>query len=200
MADTDIDICNRALVMVRAATISSLSDTSTEGIVANALYEAEVEALLSAHRWTFSSTVDQLSRLAAEPEHKWDAAYQMPSLAIRVLSVYVNDEPIDYEIDEDNILCDALSTDEVYCDYIYRSLTSVWPPYFKTALQFRLAALFALPCGAQEGVGDKFEQLADMRFRAAKSVDAQTQTNPRLIVSRLVDARRTKKWPDVVAS
>ena len=194
MADSSIEICNRALVLVRAATIDQFDNisqgSSTEEIVCKTLYESQVQAALSKMPWSFSTTSDQLSRLIQAPEHVWDAAYQKPDFSLHIQSVQVNGMDIDYEIQEDNILCNALESDEVYCDYTFRADEAVWPPYFKQYLYFKLAALFAIPCGGQETIATHYTNLAEVEFRLAKNMDSQADTAERVTPRRLTGARR----------
>ena len=62
MADSKFDICNQALVLVGANTITSFTESTTESKVASQLYESTLENLLTRCRWRFSTKQEQLSR------------------------------------------------------------------------------------------------------------------------------------------
>lgn len=194
MADSPVEICNRALVLVRAATIDQFENinegSSTEQIVCKTLYESQVQAGLSKFPWSFATTMDQLSRLVQAPEHKWTAAYQKPEFALHIQSVQIMGKDIDYEIQEDNILCDAVEADEVFCDYTFRADEAVWPPYFKQFLYFQLASLFAIPCGGQEAMAAAYEKRAETEYRFGKNMDSQADTAEAKRPVRLVSRRR----------
>ena len=87
MALTSIDVCARALILIGASPITSFDDGTTEAIVADNLYQDTVRDLLSRHRWRFASSQIQMNRLVDAPEHKWDAAYQIPAECILVHGV-----------------------------------------------------------------------------------------------------------------
>jgi len=88
MALTSIDVCARALILIGASPITSFDDGTTEAIVADNLYQDTVRDLLSRHRWRFASSQIQMNRLVDAPEHKWDAAYQIPAECILPRRVY----------------------------------------------------------------------------------------------------------------
>ena len=56
MANSKFDICNKALVLVGANTITSFNESTTESKVANNLYESTLENLLTRCRWRFASS------------------------------------------------------------------------------------------------------------------------------------------------
>ena len=56
MADSKFDICNKAMVLVGANTISSFTQNTTESKVAGQLYESTLENLITRCRWRFSTT------------------------------------------------------------------------------------------------------------------------------------------------
>ena len=62
MADSKFDICNKAMVLVGANTITSFNQSTTESKVANNLYESTLENLLTRCRWRFASKQKQLSK------------------------------------------------------------------------------------------------------------------------------------------
>ena len=62
MADSKFDICNQALVLVGANTITSFTENTTESKVANQLYESTLEKSFTRSRWRFAAKQAQLSR------------------------------------------------------------------------------------------------------------------------------------------
>ena len=193
MAVTAVDICNRALVMIGAAPIASFSDNNDAAIAADTLYPAAVETLLSRYKWRFASAQVQLSRLVAAPAHKWDAAYQLPSDDITVHSVFVNDQPIDYEVYEDKVYCDATSSDVVYCDYTFSPDVSKFPPYFRSALVYELAKLFALAVANDPDMSLRMGEPANVEFLRAQTLDSQNQTNKRIPLNRFTNFRGSNR-------
>ena len=68
MANSKFDICNKALVLVGANTITSFNQATTESKVANNLYESTLENLLTRCRWRFASKQKQLSKNTTNPD------------------------------------------------------------------------------------------------------------------------------------
>ena len=190
MAITSIDICARALVLIGASPITSFDDGTTEAIVADNLYEDTVRDLLSRYRWRFASSQIQMNRLVDVPEHRWDAAYQVPAECILVHGVYVNESPIEFDRYQDMIYCNAVDTDEVFIDYMFRADEALWPPFFVMTVILQMASVFAYSVAQQEGLADLFEKRALRQFTIARNLDSQSQTNRRLPTSRFLDVRR----------
>ena len=63
MADSKFDICNKAMVLVGANTITSFTENTTESKVAGQLYESTLENLITRCRWRFASKQLQLSKI-----------------------------------------------------------------------------------------------------------------------------------------
>lgn len=193
MALTSIDVCARALILIGASPITSFDDGTTEAIVADNLYQDTVRDLLSRHRWRFASSQIQMSRLVDVPEHKWDAAYQIPSECILVHGVYINGSPIEFDRYQDMIYCNAAETDEVFIDYMFQADESLWPPYFVMTVILQMASVFAYSVAQQEALADLFEKRALRQFTVARNLDSQSQTNRKLPISRFLDVRRNTR-------
>jgi len=103
MALSKFDICNQALVLVGANTITSFSQNTTESIVANQLYETTVEDLLTKCRWRFASKQVQLSKNTTNPDARYESSYALPSDALILHTVTVSDSVINYDRYEQNI-------------------------------------------------------------------------------------------------
>ena len=103
MSDSKFDICSKALVLVGANTITSFSESTTESKVANQLYESTLENMLTRTRWRFASQQSQLSRNTSAPTARWSAKYAIPTAALIVHTVTINDNIIVMDIDEDNV-------------------------------------------------------------------------------------------------
>mgnify|MGYP001480710199 FL=1 len=65
-ADSALDICSRALILIGAEPISSFDDGSTEALVCVNLYEDIVRTSLTNTRWRFSTNQKVLNRMKAE--------------------------------------------------------------------------------------------------------------------------------------
>ena len=189
MADTRLDICSRALVQLGEAAITSFTQNNAGSRTAALLYDATVEAMFGAHRWKFATRTSQLSRVAAEPDNGWDAAYTLPTDCVVVRRVEVEDEPIEFELYENSLRCDAVEADEVFLIYTAKVLIPYWPPYFTELVEKELVARFAFPITGQETVAQAARSVANAQMRAARLIDSQSQTTRPIRQTRFLAAR-----------
>lgn len=187
---SQIEIINRALVLLGADRISSLTDGTTESESASQIYPGVVEDLISRYRWRFAHVQAQLPRLAAEPDARWSAAYQLPSDLKVLETITVNDEPIEYDRLEDKVACNAQETDEVFAEYVIQNDETKWPGYFVSLVVFELASLLATPVGDREDLSDRFEKRSLRQFGLAKNLDAQGVTTKKIKTDRFRKVRR----------
>jgi len=180
MAVTKVDIASRALIMMGAQPISSFSDDSTEALVVNNIYEEIVESSLTRHRWRFATGQKQLSLLADAPVGRYTYAYQMPTnpLVLKINAVTVNDYG---------------SQSTVIMDYIFRQDESQFPPYFRLALEFQLASVFAGSIARDSGMIREFGDRAERQYLIAKNTDSQETTANKLDTNRYLNLRQSTR-------
>ena len=138
-ANTAIKICSRASLLIGGDAIQSFTDGTAESSVADAIYEDIARSSLTNTRWRFATNQAVLNRLSTAPTGRWDAAYQMPSGTLMLNAITVEEQAIEYDTYGDKVYCDAVSTDEVIADYIFRAEEVNWPPYFTLAVEFAVA-------------------------------------------------------------
>jgi hypothetical protein len=178
--------------MIGADQITSFDGGSPEEDLAKQLYEEFVQAELGSFDWNFAKKTLLLSRNTAAPTNsdKWDASYRIDTAFITVRSVWVNGSPIEYEIQENAVLCNASVDDAVYMEGITRPDEGSWPPYFQAAMIFKLAMIFAGSLSRDGQLVAAIEQQYSVQWRKAKAMDSQSMTSPALRTSRLVGVRR----------
>lgn len=190
-ANTPIKICSRASLLIGGDAIQSFDDGTAEASVSAAMYEDIVRAALTNSRWRFSSDQAVLNRLTAEPTGRWDAAYQIPSESIMVSAVTVEEMPIKYDTYGSKIFCNAVASDEVIADYIFRADESTWPPYFTIAVEYMMAGVLAVSVARDASLAQLMEGKTEYLLRAARSRDSQAQTTRKLNTSRFIAERRS---------
>jgi len=191
MSDSKFDICSKALVLVGANTITSFSENTTESKVANQLYESTLENMLTRSRWRFASKQSQLSRHADAPTARWSAKYPVASGTLLMHTVTVNDNVIEFDRYEDNVLCDASTSDVVVADYTFQPSEANFPPYFKQALVFELASLFAGAIARNDGLSNLYQNRAIAQLAIARSQDSQAQTSRKIDTTRFRNRRNS---------
>ena len=196
MATTKIDICARALIMIGAQPISSFSDGSTEALVASNIYDDVVEASLTRCRWRFATTQAELSLLANAPTGRFDYAYQVPTspAVLQIITLTVNDYVIPYSRYQNYIYLNGYgSNNEVIMDYIYKVDEQYFPPHFRLALEYELAALFAGSVARDNGLIEQFKTLSERQFLIARNIDSTETTSKVLDTNRFINLRRSTR-------
>ena len=191
VANSDIDIASRALVLIGAETITSFTAQSTEATVANAIYEDMVRTTLCSSRWRFATNQAELNLLTATPTGRYDRAHQLPADLLMLHAVTVNDAVIEYNVYGDKVFSDSASSDSLIADYTFRALEQDFPSYFTVALQFSLAAAFALGIARDEQLSSVLEAKGGQLLQQAKTLDSQQQTTRKLLTSRFITERRS---------
>jgi len=191
VANTPIKICSRASLLIGGDAIQSFEDGTAEASVSSAMYEDMARAALTNSRWRFATDQAELNRLAAAPTGRWDAAYQLPSEVIMLSAVTVNEYPIKFDLYGSKVFCNAVATDTVIADYVFRADESTWPPYFTTAVEYMMAGVLAVSVARDSSLASLMEQKADYQMRQARRLHSQQQTTRKLNTSRFIAERRS---------
>ena len=206
--DTNVTICNQALLLLGSDSISSLSDTTDDAaIVCNTIYETVKRQTLSLYPWSFALVKQQLSRSSTTPVNEWDYQYDFPSTAVTGTAVQVYNSsstgilPIqNYEIIYTSS-GPAIATNEekIYIDYVSSVITEgVMPSYFVQLLVYMMAWHLAEPVTDQIDKSDYWRQIAlgtavengrGGYFRQAANVDGRGKPSYAIVDFPLTDVR-----------
>jgi len=190
-ANTAIKVCSRASILMGGSAIASFEDGTVEADVCDAMYEDLAQASLTNTRWRFATNQAALTRLATAPTGRFYAAYQLPSGMIMLNAITVNDLPIEYDIYGDKAYCNAVASDTVIADYVFRAVEANWPAYFTIAVEFSMAALLAVSVARDAQLASLMEQKANLYMMQARRLDSQQQTTRKLNTSRFIAQRRS---------
>ena len=190
-ADTALDICSRALILIGADPISSFDDGTTEATVAVNMYEDVAQSALVNTRWRFATNQKVLNQLTDAPTGRYDLAYQLPSDLLMLHAVTVNDNLIDYQMYGDKIFADTSTQDVVIADYSFRANEETWPSYFTLAVEFSLAIIFATSIARDANLASLMTARAEATMAKARTMDSQQQTTRKLVTSRFPTNRRS---------
>lgn len=190
-ANSAVDVCARALILVGAEPITSFVDSTNEALVASNMYEDIARASLTSHRWRFATDQAEIVRLSDAPTGRYDAAYQMPTGLIMLHAVTVSDYPILYQTYGNKIFCDSDSSETLIADYTYRALEVDWPSYFTIAVEYTMASMFAISIARDSNMAQMMEQKATISMAKARASDSQQQTTRALNISRFITQRRS---------
>ena len=107
-------------------------------------------------------------------------AYQIPTnpQVLEICTVTCNDVVLPYSRYEDMIYLNGYgSNSTVIMDYIFRQDESNFPPYFRLALEYKLASIYAGAVARDAGMIKQFDDLAERQFMRAKNIASQETTS-----------------------
>lgn len=182
---SSIDICSNALQLIGDEPINSFDEPGAGPQVAKAIYQTTKETLLSSHPWSFALKQQRLNRLSQVPDKKTGFlyAFQLPTDLIRIWNIQDH---------SDYILINGLlysNHKQLLCTYIYDVEETALPPQVVKALEYSLAADFAIAITENQSMNALYEQKAQMALGQARSIDSQGRPQQSIVDSPLIDVR-----------
>ena len=190
-ANSPIDICSRALILIGAEPITSFEDGNTEALVAVNMYEDVARAALVNCRWRFATNQAVLNRLSEAPTGRFEKAYQLPNDILMLHAVTSQDLPIEYQTYGSKVYADTSDNDVLVADYTFRAGEETWPSYFTLAVVYSLSIVFATSIARSSSLADIMAGQAQITMAKARNLDAQQQTTRKLVTSRFITERRS---------
>ena len=172
-----ITLVGNALNLIGADRISSFDDDSTEAEVTKNIFETTYIAMLTETRWRFATKDKKLARLLEKPDpvYGYNYAFALPSDYLQLNEATTND----YQIVGQNVLA---NTPELTVTYTFRPEVHHLPGYFIKALEYNLAANFAIPITDDRTKLNDFSSLYSIQLKKARFADASSNP-PRAIKS-----------------
>ena len=187
-----VDMCNSALNLLGASTISALTDDSKNARLCNQRYEPVRNRVFRSHAWNCLHKRVQLAQNSTAPVVEYSNAYALPSDCLRVLKVHNGTtdsiaSAIDYKLEGRNIV-----TDEGTIFLIYIALDTDpnnYDTYLQESISHQLAADLAYAVTNNATLADKYMTRADERLREARFIDATENSLGTIESSEFTDAR-----------
>ena len=83
-----VNICNSALNLIGASTISALTEDTKNARLCNQRYEPVRNRVFRSHNWNCLVKRVQLAQNSTAPAVEYDYAYALPSDSLRVLKIH----------------------------------------------------------------------------------------------------------------
>lgn len=161
MGVSRVDICNRALSLIGANNIASITENTREAKQCKIFYDPCREDVLREHNWNFAQK-NVILGLLDETYAGWDYVYQYPSDCLKAIKVQDESgalsatstfsglsEQIKFEITASSDLNrKIILTDQENARLVYTANVTnenVFDPSFTSALVYRLAAELVIP-------------------------------------------------------
>jgi hypothetical protein len=167
--DTKVTICNQALNLLGADTITSFSDTSNDAAaVCNNIYDTVKNMALSMYPWSFALAKKELSQSSTTPINEWQYRYDLPgdNLTGNVFQLYNSSSTAILPVNRFEIVYTdsgpAINTDEptIFIDYISSNISEgMMPAYFIQLLVYMMTWHLAEPVTDQITKAQYWEQV-----------------------------------------
>ena len=176
-----VDICNEAMDLLGAATITSLTENSKEARLCNRRFETVRDAVLRSHPWNVAITRKSLPRDSEAPAFGFLYQYTLPTdpYCLRLLSFWnsnVNNEiaaydsQIMYKVEGRKILSNEDTCKIVYVGRIED--TESYDSMLSSTIASALAAETAYAITGSSNIAQLMEQRYQQKMREARSADA----------------------------
>ena len=191
MAST-VDICNSALNLLGASTISALTDDSKNARLCNQRYEPIRNRVFRSHAWNCLHKRVQLAQNSTAPVVEYSYAYALPSDCLRILKVHNGTtdsiaSSIDYKLEGRNIVTDEGTIYAIYIALI--TDPNEYDVYLQESISHQLAADICYAVTNNATLAKNYMERADERLREARFIDATENALGTIESAEFTDAR-----------
>lgn len=192
MTSGEVQLCNRALRMLRAATLISLAEESETARACRSLFAPLRDEVLRAYPWNFAMARASLAAAADAPAWGFARAFPLPEEPVCLRVWRVEDEALPgataWRVEGRQILSDAAPPLRIV--YVARVAdTSRFDPCFASALAARLAAELAYPLTGSSAKEEGAWRFYERALSEARRIDAQEGSPESFSVDTWLQAR-----------
>ena len=187
-----VSMCNSALNLLGASTISALTDDSKNARLCNQRYEPIRDRVFRGHAWNCLHKRIQLAQNSTAPVVEYSNAYALPADCLRVLKIHNGTtdsiaSSIDYKLEGKNIVTDEGT---VFLIYIAKDTDpNNYDTYLQESISHQLAADIAYAVTNNATLAKNYMERADERLREARFIDATENSLGTVESSEFTDAR-----------
>ena len=187
-----VNMCNSALNLLGASTISALTDDTKNARLCNQRYEPVRNRVFRSHAWNCLHKRVQLAQNSTAPVVEYDHAYALPSDCLRVLKIHNGTTDsiataLDYKLEGRNIVTDI---DTVFLIYIALDTDpNNYDTYLRESISHQLAADICYAITNNATLANNYMGRADERLREARFIDATENSLGVIEANEFTDAR-----------
>jgi len=187
-----VNMCNSALNLLGASTISALTDDTKNARLCNQRYEPVRNRVFRSHAWNCLHKRVQLAQNSTAPVVEYDHAYALPSDCLRVLKIHNGTTDsiatsLDYKLEGRNIVTDL---DTIFLIYIALDTDpNNYDSYLRESISHQLAADLAYAITNNATLANNYMTRADERLREARFIDATENSLGTVEANEFTDAR-----------
>ena len=191
MAST-VDMCNSALNLLGASTISSLTEDTKNARLCNQRFEPIRDRVFRSHNWNCLIKRVQLAQDSTAPVVEYSYAYTLPVGCLRVLKIHNGStdsikSALDYKIEGRKVVTDETTIYLVYIALI--TDPNEFDSYLREAISHQLAADICYAITNNSTLANNYMTRADERLREARFIDATENSLDTVEANEFTDAR-----------
>jgi hypothetical protein len=193
-----VDICNEAMDLLGASTITSLTENSKEGRLCNRRFESARNSVIRSHPWNTCIRRAAIPQDSEAPAFGFLYQYTLPTdpYCERVISFWnddVNNElaaydsPAMFKIEGRKIL-----TNQSTCKITYLAIvtdTEQYDSLLRSVIAYRLAAETSYAITGSTSVTSTMQALYTERMREARSIDAMEGVPEQIVADDFINIR-----------
>mgnify|MGYP003347745777 CR=1 FL=1 len=186
------DICNSALNLLGASTISALTEDSKNARLCNQRYEPIRNRIFRSHAWNCLTKRIKLAQDSAAPVVEYSYQYTLPSDCLRVLKIHTGSyDSIETEV---NYVVEGrkIKSNEGTVYLIYIALDTDpnnYDTYLQEAISAAIAADLAYAITNNATLANNYQITADERLREARFIDSTENSLGTIESNEFTDAR-----------
>ena len=185
MATTKINIINRALGLLGAEFITTLTEDTKAARFSNELFDDTRDAVFRMHPWNCCIKRASLSLTGTTPAFYFTAEFQLPADWLRM--VRPEDDGLEYKIEGDKLLTEG---DTFRCTYVFQNtVVTTYDPLLVDVLAVKLAANLTMPLLQDLRTLDAMNNLYMQKLGVARSADAMEGTPEGLDADFWIESR-----------
>jgi len=187
-----VNMCNSALNLLGASTISALTDDTKNARLCNQRYEPVRNRVFRSHAWNCLHKRVQLAQNTTPPVVEYSNAYALPADCLRVLKIHNGTTDsiataLDYKLEGRNIVTDI---DTVFLIYIALDTDpNNYDTYLRESISHQLSADLAYAITNNATLANQYMARADERLREARFIDATENSLGTIEANEFTDAR-----------
>ena len=193
-----VDICNEAMDVLGAATITSLDENSKEAKLCNRRFTTVRDQVLRSHPWNSAIRRATLAKDSATPAFGFTNQFSLPTdpFCLRVLSFFTDSINQDIAAYETQVMFKIegrkVLSDETACKIIFVARvtdTEEYDSLLSSTIAHKLASEVAYAITGSASLSGQIFQLYQARLSEAKAMDAMEGVPDRLTSSEFIDVR-----------
>jgi len=187
-----VNICNSALNLIGASTISALTEDTKNARLCNQRYEPVRNRVFRSHNWNCLVKRVELAQNSTAPVMEYSYAYALPSDCLRVLRIYNGttnsiESDLEYKIEGKNVI-----TNQTTVYLVYTSLDTDpnnYDAYLREAISHQLGADLAYAITNNATLAKNLMARADERLREARFIDSTENSLETIEATEFTNAR-----------